>query len=160
MAQKAKKDRAKSNASALTSLHIGSLIVNAIFLISHFLYKPRSLVLYGVLSAPAIICQYVLERAGRPRFDAETGALKSSGEDLSAPGLTEYMFDVVWVTWASVILVTLFGNGGWLLWVVVPAYGLYQGAGLLGAGKQMAQMQAATNDAAPPAGGRRQRRAA
>ncbi|KAI8234935.1 SRP-independent targeting protein 2-like protein [Colletotrichum sp. SAR 10_99] len=160
MAQKAKKDRAKSNAAALNNLHIGSAIVNVSFLLFHFLIKSRSLFWFILLSAPALICEFVLENAGRPKYDAG-GGLKASGEDLAAAGLTEYMFDVVWVTWASVVLVILFGNWGWLLWLAVPAYGAYAGVGLLGAGKRMAQgMQGAGNNEAPVPANRKQRRAA
>ncbi|KAI8715503.1 hypothetical protein NCS52_01058100 [Fusarium sp. LHS14.1] len=163
MAQKAKKDRAKSNAAALNNLHIGSLVVNVLFLLSHFLFRSRSLWLYGLLSAPALICEYVLEISGRPKYDPSTRALRSAGEDLNSAGLTDYMFDVIWVTWASAIFVILFGNKGWFLWVVVPAYGLYLGSGLLGMGRQkMAELQGAgagVGDAAPQ-GNRRARRAA
>ncbi|OAQ68004.1 hypothetical protein VFPPC_13605 [Pochonia chlamydosporia 170] len=161
MAQKAKKDRAKSNSSALNTLHIGSLTVNVLFLLSHFLFRPRSLVTYGLFVTPSIICEYVLEISGRPKYDAATGALKTAGEDLSNAGLTEYMFDVIWVTWAATIVVMLFGNWGWLLWAVVPAYGLYLGSGLLGMGKQkMAELQGGGDSAAAPQGNRRARRAA
>jgi hypothetical protein len=161
MAQKAKKDRAKSNASALNNLHIGTAIVHAIFLVAHFLFRPRYLVTYGILSAPSLICEYILESSGRPKYDPATKALKSSGEDLAAQGLTEYMFDVIWVTWASLISVTIFGKWGWLLMTVVPAYGLYLGSGLLGMGRQkLAQMQGAGEVPAAPQGNRRSRRAA
>ncbi|KAJ4304035.1 hypothetical protein N0V88_001640 [Collariella sp. IMI 366227] len=122
MAQKARKDRAKSNAAALNNLHIGS---------------PRR----------------------RPKYDAATQTLKSAGEDLAAPGLTEYMWDVVWVTWAASILVALLGNWAWFLWAVVPAYGAFKAYGMMGAAKQMAQM-GATGGNAPPAGNRKQRRQA
>ncbi|WYZ40052.1 hypothetical protein EsH8_IV_000393 [Colletotrichum jinshuiense] len=159
MAQKAKKDRAKSNAAALNNLHIGSAIVNITFLLSHFLFRSRSLFWFFLFSAPALICEFVLENAGRPKYDAG-GGLKTSGEDLGAAGLTDYMFDVIWVTWASAVLVILFGNWGWVLWLAVPAYGIYAGAGLLGAGKRMAQMGAANNDEPAPPVNRRQRRAA
>lgn len=164
MAQKAKKDRAKANTAALNNLHMGSAIVNLVFLASHFLWRPHSLVLYGVLSAPALACEYVLERSGRPRYDAASKTLKSSGEDLAAAGLTEYMFDVIWVTWASALLAMLFGSWGWALWAVVPAYGLYMASGLLGFGRsQLAQMQGQGQpEAAAGAsqGNRKQRRAA
>ncbi|CRK12175.1 SRP-independent targeting protein 2 like [Verticillium longisporum] len=162
MAQKAKKDRAKSNTAALNNLHIGSATVNVAFLAFHFLFRSRSLFWYFLLSAPAFICQFVLERSGRPTYDA-SGALRTAGEDLASAGLTEYMFDVVWVTWASVVAVILFGNGGWLLWLAVPAYGAYAGYGLMGAAKGMAGLGAANNAEgaeAAPAGNRRQRRAA
>ncbi|KAF7559977.1 hypothetical protein G7046_g4179 [Stylonectria norvegica] len=159
MAQKAKKDLAKHNTASLNSLHLGSLIVNLLFLLAHFFFRSRSLWLYIPLSVPAFICEYVLEVSGRPKYDATTKALKRSGEDLAAQGLTEYMFDVVWVTWASAILVILFGNGGWFLWLTLPAYGAYLGSGLLGMGKQkMAEMQGGGDVA--PQGNRRARRAA
>ncbi|KAI0390184.1 DUF788 domain-containing protein [Xylariaceae sp. FL0594] len=137
MAQKARKDRAKANAAALTNLHIGSIVVNVLFLLSNLLFKRKSFLLYVLLSLPSFVCEYVLETTGRPKYDPSNNALKTSGEDLSAPGLTEYMFDVIWVTWASVLLVILFGNWGWLLWSVVPVYGLVKGFSLLGAARGM-----------------------
>lgn len=160
MAQKARKDRAKSNSAALNNLHTGSLIVNGLFLLLHFIFRSRSLLLWVILSLPSFICQFILERTGRPSYDANTKALKSSGEDLSAPGLTDFMFDVIWVTWGATILVTLFGNWAWFLWAVVPAYGAYKAFGMMGAAKQMAQLGASPNAAAAPAGNRKQRRAA
>jgi len=162
MAQKAKKDRAKANAATLNNLHIGTLAINLLFLISSLLFRRRSLLTYAILSIPSLICSYILETTGRPKFDPSTNALKSSGEDLAAPGLTEYMFDVVWITWASLLAVMLFGNWGWLLWAVVPIYGGYKGYGLIGMAKgmmgggqqgQMPEQQAST-------GNRKQRRMA
>ncbi|KAK3302532.1 uncharacterized protein B0T15DRAFT_403741 [Chaetomium strumarium] len=161
MAQKARKDRAKSNSAALNNLHIGSLIVNGLFLLLHLVFRSRSLLLWFILSLPSFLCQFTLERTGRPSYDPETKALKSSGEDLAAPGLTEYMFDVIWVTWATALLVALFGNWAWFLWSVVPAYGAYKAFGMMGAAKQMAQIGAGAGaNAPPPAGNRKQRRAA
>lgn len=164
MAQKAKKDRAKSNAVALKQLHIGAAAVNGLFLAWSLLFRSRSFLVYALLSLPSFICQFALEKAGRPRFDAATGALKSAGEDLAAQGLTEYMWDVVWITWACQVLVMLFGNWFWLLWAVVPAFGAYKGYGLLGMAKQLSGMQGMQGtegqEAAPAAGNRKQRRAA
>ncbi|KAI3336451.1 DUF788 domain-containing protein [Xylariaceae sp. AK1471] len=162
MAQKARKDRAKANTAALMNLHIGTLIVNALFFLFNLLFKRRSLLLYVILSIPSFVCEFILESTGRPKYDS-TNSLKTAGEDLSAPGLTEYMFDVIWVTWASVVLVIFFGNWGWLLWSVVPAYGAVKGYSLLGAARGMAGMkQEQQQQAGGPqlAGNRKQRRAA
>ncbi|KAK3900129.1 hypothetical protein C8A05DRAFT_36244 [Staphylotrichum tortipilum] len=163
MAQKARKDLAKSNTSALSSLHLGSLLVNLLFLLHHFLLRPRSLTLYLVLSIPSFFSQFTLERTGRPRYDPASGALKSAGEDLGAAGLTEYMFDVVWVTWAVDVLVVLFGDWAWFFWGVVPAYGGYKAFGMMGAARQMAGLAGAAGgggvEGAPPVN-RKQRRAA
>ncbi|KAJ8119881.1 hypothetical protein ONZ43_g3264 [Nemania bipapillata] len=164
MAQKARKDQAKANAAALRNLHIGTLIVNTLFVLFSLLFKRRSLLLYVILSIPAFICEFILESTGRPRYDPSTNSLKSAGQDLSASGLTEYMFDVIWVTWASVILVTFFGNWCWLLWSVVPAYGAFKGFSLLGAARGMAGMQQQAQQqqtgGAQITGNRKQRRAA
>lgn len=158
MAQKAKKDLARHNTAALNGLHLTSLAANCIFLLSHFLLRRRSLLAYALLSAPAFICEYVLEVSGRPKYDAATKTLKSSGEDMGARGLTEYMFDIIWVTWTCAALVIFVGNWGWALWAVIPAYGAYLGSGLLGMGRQkMAEMQGAGQ---APQGNRRSRRAA
>lgn len=162
MAQKAKKDRAKANVATLNNLHIGTLTINGVFILFNLIFKRRSLVAYLILSIPAFVAEYILETTGRPKFDATTKALRTAGEDLAAPGLTEYMFDIIWVTWFCLVSVILFGNWGWLVWAVVPVYGGYKGYGLLGmargmmGGAQKGQMP----DEQAVAGNRKQRRAA
>ncbi|CAG8983155.1 hypothetical protein HYALB_00010303 [Hymenoscyphus albidus] len=164
MAQKAKKDRAKANTAALNNLHIGTLIVNAVFMLFNILFRRRSFLAYVILSIPCFIAEFILESTGRPKFDASTKALKSSGEDLAAQGLTEYMFDIIWITWVSLISVILLGNWGWLLWSVVPVYGLYKGYGLLGMARGMmgggGQQAPMAEEQQAGAGNRKQRRAA
>jgi SRP-independent targeting protein 2/TMEM208 len=163
MAQKAKKDRAKANISTLNNLHIGTLTINVLFILFNLLFKRRSLLAYLILSIPCFVAEYILETTGRPKFDPSTKALKSSGEDLAAPGLTEYMFDIIWVTWFCLISVMLFGNWGWLAWAVVPIYGGYKGYGLLGMARGMmggAQKGQMPDEQTVAAGNRKQRRAA
>jgi len=162
MAQKAKKAVAKANITTLNNLHIGTLTANALFLLFNLLFRRRSLIAYTLFSIPCIVAEFALEKTGRPKFDAATKALKTSGEDLAAPGLTEYMFDVIWITWASLISVMLFGNWGWILWSVLPVYGAYKGYGLFGMAKGM--MGGGQPGQMPeeqiPAGNRKQRRQA
>lgn len=162
MAQKAKKDRAKANIASLNNLHIGSLSVNAVFLLFNFLISRRSLTPYLIISLPSFIAEYFLEISGRPKFDPETRALRSAGDDLAAEGLTEYMFDVIWVTWACAVVVIGVGNWGWLLWAIVPIFGAWKGYALLGAAKGMmsGQQGVPEEQMAAGAGNRRQRRAA
>ncbi len=159
MAQKAKKDMARTSAAVLSNTHITSMCVHSAFLIYGYLFKSRSMLLYCMLAAPAFFCQYTLEKAGRPTYDPATGTLKTSGEDLAAPGLTEYMFDVIWVTWATVVLVTLGGDIFWLAWLIIPIFSVYKGFSLWGATKQMASMQDLDGPVPPAAGNRKQRRA-
>ena len=163
MAQKAKKDRAKANISTLNTLHIGTLSLNVLFILFNLLFRRRSLLVYTILSLPSFVAQYILETSGRPKFDPTTKALKSAGEDLAAPGLTEYMFDIIWVTWLCLVMVMVVGNWAWLIWAAIPVYGLWKGYGLLGMARGMmggAQQQQMPTEEQVVAGNRRQRRAA
>jgi hypothetical protein len=163
MAQKAKKDRAKANITTLNQLHIGTLSLNTLFILFNLVIKRRSILAYVLFSIPCFIAQYILETTGRPKFDPTTKALKSSGEDLAAQGLTEYMFDIIWITWLCLIAVITFGNWGWVIWAVVPVYGAYKGYGLLGMARGMiggAQAgQTPSEEQVAASGNRRQRRA-
>ncbi|SPO02856.1 related to DUF788 domain protein [Cephalotrichum gorgonifer] len=169
MAQKAKKDLAKANTASLKTLHLLSLLINALFILNAILRpSSRSLKLYLILSTPAFASQFVLERSGRPTRDKQTGNLKSAGQDLAGGGLVGSLFDVVWVTWACVVLVLVAGDKAWWLWSVIPAYGGYQAfklagkaKGLTGLGGMGGGAAGAGGDAAPPpAMNRKQRRAA
>ena len=166
MAGKARKDLAKANVAALSTLHIASLILNGIFIAFSLIFRSRSLVTYFVLSIPAFACQYILETSGRPKYTTLNGksSLKSAGEDLAAPGLTEYLFDVVWVTWGCLFVVLGLGDKGWWIYAIVPVFGLWKGWGLVGAARGMMgagqpQPQAAEEQQAAPQN-RRQRRMA
>lgn len=50
---------------------------------------------------------------GSPKTTAN-GTLLSAGDDLSQAGLTQYMMDVVFVTWASQIFACVWGKAWWL----------------------------------------------
>ncbi|CAD6505443.1 BgTH12-00934 [Blumeria graminis f. sp. triticale] len=150
MAQKARKDRARNNVNSLNKLHIGTLLLNSIFLLSNYFLSKRSLLAYFLLSIPSFVSEYILETTGRPKFDTKTKAIRSSGEDLSASGLTEYMFDTVWLTWSSLISVMIFGNWGWLILAAVPIYGAYKGYTLLGMARGMLGPQTSDNSATKP----------
>lgn len=164
MAQKAKKDRAKANITTLNNLHIGTASLNALFLVFNLLVKRRSLFAWFLFSIPCLVAQFILETSGRPKFDSTTKALKSAGEDLSAPGLTEYLMDIIWVTWCCLIAVITFGNWGWVVFGVIPVYGAYKGYGLLGMARGMmgsAKSGHIPDDVSVQAqGNRKQRRAA
>lgn len=141
MAQKSRKERAKKNVTTLNNLHIGTLSINSLFLIFYFLFRSRSLLAYSAFSVPCLVAESILEITGRPKFDPITKALRNSGEDLSAPGLTDFMFDIIWMTWLSLLCVIIFGDWGWLLWITIPAYGIYKGVKLLGAASSLIRSQ-------------------
>jgi hypothetical protein len=128
MAHAAQKKQAVANAARLKTLHTAFLIVNGLFLVSHFLLnRPGSIKAFLVFSVPALFLQYQLERLGRPRYD-DRGALLRAGDDLNQPGLTEWMHDVIYVTWICVILSIAFGsNKVWYLYSSVSLARLFLG---------------------------------
>lgn len=79
---------------------------------------------YAILSAPGLIIEFYLDRLARPSYNAD-GSLRRAGDDLEAKGLTEFMWDVLYWTWINLILVGIFGNLAWWLYLVVPGYAIF-----------------------------------
>jgi len=77
-----------------------------------------SVILYILPIAPTIALYSFLVKAGSPRRDA-SGALISPGDDLNQPGLLDWSWDVVYVTWACQIGSGLFGGWVWYLYLIV-----------------------------------------
>ncbi|KAL2363311.1 hypothetical protein RJZ56_003800 [Blastomyces dermatitidis] len=126
MAQKAAKTLAARNTRLLNRTHLTSLSLHLLYLLLHFLFnRPRVLTPYLIFTTPTLAIEFYLERLGRPRYSRDGGSgntLRSAGEDLDAPGLTEYFWDVIYWTWGCMGAVCIFGDRAWWLWVVVPLY--------------------------------------
>ncbi|KAH8696033.1 DUF788 domain protein [Talaromyces proteolyticus] len=126
MAQKAAKSLATRNAATLNRSHLITAILHSLFLFLHWLFnRPGALLPYVLLTLPALGIEFYLERLGRPRYSPQDGSLKSAGEDLSASGLTEYMWDVTYWTWGCLIAACLFGDRAWWLYLAVPFWSVY-----------------------------------
>lgn len=113
-----------------------SAAIHTLFILLRFFLLARSLTPYLLLSAPALVLEFYLDRLGRPSYSAD-GSLRRAGEDLDAKGLTEFMWDIVYWSWINIGLVILFGNRAWWLYVVVPAYSIYLAATTVGGMKGM-----------------------
>ncbi|KAL8788697.1 MAG: hypothetical protein Q9213_001511 [Squamulea squamosa] len=129
MAQKAAKQQAARNIAILKRTHLISLAITILFVLLR-LYVFRAsctratYLLYGFLSAPAFTIQVWFERIGRP-VSAPNGELKKSGEDLEAKGLTDFMWDVLYWTWACTVTASIFGDKAWWGYAVVPLYSVW-----------------------------------
>lgn len=136
MANTSAKKQAVANAHALKIMHFVSLAVNLLFLLSHFLlHRPASLKPYLVCSLPAFLLQFQLERMGRPKYDSKD-VLVSAGDDLAQEGLTEWFFDVLYVTWGCAVLAAVTGtNKVWYLYLAIPSYASYKVYTMFFAGK-------------------------
>lgn len=69
--------------------------------------------LYALTSLPSLFFTFQLVSMGSPRL-SPNGTLLSAGDDLSQAGLTQYMMDVVFVTWAAQILACAWTKAWWL----------------------------------------------
>ena len=96
-------------------------------LVSRSTYTRNTLLLWVLLSSPAWIIEVWLEKIARPTY-AENGELKRSGEDLEAKGLTDYMWDVIYWTWACIAAAAMVGNKAWWMYAVVPVYSVWVAA--------------------------------
>ncbi|KIX03710.1 uncharacterized protein Z518_07263 [Rhinocladiella mackenziei CBS 650.93] len=125
MAQKAAKSLAVRNTSRLKQTHLTTLAIHGLFLLLHFtLPTSLSLKRYALLSAPGLAIEFYLERLARPSYNPD-GSLRRAGDDLDAKGLTEFMWDILYWTWINLILVMVFGDRAWWLYLVVPGYAIF-----------------------------------
>lgn len=158
MAGAADKKLAQANTLALQQLHTTSVGINAAACVFVFLLKrPRSAWPYLVFLVPALACQYVIERSGRPVVRGNTTV--SPGHDLSQQGVTEWLFDVVYLTWVLDVLMCVLGtNKVWYLYLAIPGYALYKGYGLVKgvAGLRGGPRAGAAADAPAPGPSKRQ----
>ncbi|KAK9472013.1 uncharacterized protein V1510DRAFT_379556 [Dipodascopsis tothii] len=131
MANASSKKQATANVEALALLHKVSLALNTLYVLSYFfLSRPATIKPFLFLSLPAWIIETMLERMGRPKY-AANGSLVNPGENLAQAGLTEAMWDVVYVTFIIDVLAIVVGrNVVWWLYAVIPVYAGYKAFGL------------------------------
>lgn len=123
MARQAEKTLAKSNVAKIAVLRKAAVAVNALFIVVRLLLCYRSTTkktwfMYIITNIVASLIHSNLEKLGSPRYAAD-GSLKSAGEDLGQSGLTEYLTDIVYITWIIYILVALITDYAWLLYFSV-----------------------------------------
>lgn len=125
--QKATKTLAASNTARLNQTLYITLGLHTLFWLLRLLFGSltrRSLLLYVFLSGPQLLINFSFERASRPTI-AANGSITRPGEDLSAAGLTEYLWDVTYWTYFCVFLAAVLGDKGWWAYVVIPVYSVY-----------------------------------
>ena len=117
---------AQQNAEAIKNLRLGLLVSCALSLLLRILFRRSALRpttpafwMYALSLVPSIFLSRYLERIGSPRRDPTTGALLAAGEDLSRPGIIEWAFDVVYITWACQVGSGAFGAWVWWLYLIV-----------------------------------------
>ncbi|CAO3665437.1 hypothetical protein G6F70_008635 [Rhizopus microsporus] len=130
MANASSKKIAISNKQTLTNLRKGFIIVNAIYFLWRVIYHWSSFtfsqfLLYTLTTGLTVIFYRILVASGTPTYRND-GTLVSSGDDLSAEGLTAYMFDIIYVTWFVHMTTAFISNKFWFTYLVIPAYAAYK----------------------------------
>ncbi|GMF82564.1 unnamed protein product [[Candida] boidinii] len=135
MAGASDKKQAASNTKILKEIHtlnISSIIIASLIIFSF--NRPQSKKWFIIFNLISIGFQYILEKTGRPKYGLKNGSklLISSGEDLTQSGLTEYFFDIIYLTNLCNIILIIFGsNYIWLLFLSIPIYAGYKFRGLI-----------------------------
>ncbi|SCV99719.1 LAFE_0B01002g1_1 [Lachancea fermentati] len=96
MAGKSSKKQAQNNLGVLRRLYVAVVPLVALSLL-RLVLRRGSWLAFAVLHGPLAACVYTLEKSGRPRFDAR-GRVEREGMDLRQSGLTEWLFDVVYLS--------------------------------------------------------------
>ena len=107
---------ASQNENAVKNLRLGMLIPTVLHILLRLLFRRSSLppskgslAIYTITFLPIFLLSRYLEKIGTTKRDA-SGTLISSGEDLSQAGITEWCFDVIYVTCMSYVLKCCFDS--------------------------------------------------
>lgn len=102
---------ASQNESTVKVLRLGLFLPTAISLVLRLLLRRSSLppsrgsiAIYIVTFFPAFFLSNYLIKIGSTRRDPTTGALISYGEDLSQTGVTEWCFDILYITCENIYI--------------------------------------------------------
>ena len=96
---------AHQNETVVKTLKLGMIIPTVLSLLLRILFRrsslppsKSSLAIYIITFFPAFFLSNYLVKLGTTRRDPMTGTLISYGEDLNQPGVTEWCFDILYVT--------------------------------------------------------------
>ena len=126
MARQAEKQLATANAVKIQNMRKAAVAVNVLFVVVRLVWYYRTTTkktwfMYVTTNIAATLVQLQLEKIGMPRFTGD-GTLVSAGEDLAQQGLTEYLFDIIYMTWIVYTLVAVVTDYAWLLYFAIPVY--------------------------------------
>ncbi|KAI9428682.1 hypothetical protein H4582DRAFT_2107612 [Lactarius indigo] len=137
MANASAKRIASQNEGAIKNMLYGQLLCNLIPMIIRILFRGQTLrdskkavIFYSLSLALSQFLYQHLKKLGTPRRDS-TGNLVSSGEDLNQPGMTEWMFDILYIAWFAQVGTAVFGEWLWWIYLVIPTFVIYKLWGLI-----------------------------
>ncbi|KAI0254336.1 hypothetical protein BJV78DRAFT_1274160 [Lactifluus subvellereus] len=132
MANASAKRIASQNEAAIRNMFYGQLLSNLFPLLIRIVFRwqafrqsKKAIALYCLSLALSQFLYQYLKRSGTPRRDP-TGNLVSSGDDLNHPGMTEWIFDILYISWFAQVGSAIFGEWLWWIYVVIPMFVIYK----------------------------------
>jgi len=132
MANASAKKTAAANEQAIQNLRQGLLLATTLSMLIRVIFRLKSLSptqlsfwIHIASHIPSTFIARYLYKIGEPKR-SPSGELISPGEDLNQSGVTEWAFDIIYVTWACQIGSAIFGERFWWLAAVIPLYALYK----------------------------------
>ncbi|KAF8505549.1 hypothetical protein F5888DRAFT_1649976 [Russula emetica] len=132
MANASAKRIASQNEAAIKNMLYGHLLGNLLPLLIRILFQwqafqqsKKAIVLYCGSAALSQFFYQHLKRMGTPRRDS-TGNLVSPGDDLNQPGMTEWTFDILYISWIAQLGSAILGEWFWLIYIVIPTFVIYK----------------------------------
>ncbi|THV05501.1 putative opsin [Dendrothele bispora CBS 962.96] len=133
MANASAKRIASQNETTVKTIKLGMIIPTIISLLLRLLLRrdslppsKGSLAIYVATFFPVFLLSNYLIKIGTTRRDPTTGTLISYGEDLNQPGVTEWCFDILYITWTCQVGSGAFGEWFWWLYTVIPIYAVFK----------------------------------
>lgn len=134
MANSSAKKLHKANRRRLTLLAAAILIPSLAYILRWFLLSaPASSfhkVVFAVLTVIHAVLFALIWLSAKPSYSND-GALIDAGHDISAPGMLEYVHDIIYLT-VFIQLLLLFTRWALLLYMTVPIFAIYLSCGTSG----------------------------
>ncbi|TFK56089.1 DUF788-domain-containing protein [Heliocybe sulcata] len=136
MANASAKKTAAQNEKTIKNIQLGMLVASLLSILLRLLFRRNTLTLSFrtlLTSSTYLITFYIsrfLTNVGTPKRSA-SGDLLSAGDDLSQAGMTEYLFDILYITWGCQVGSAAVGDWVWWSYAVIPLYAGYRGYNLV-----------------------------
>ncbi|KAI0068985.1 DUF788-domain-containing protein [Artomyces pyxidatus] len=132
MANASAKRIASQNEAALKNLFYGQTISNVLPILLRILFRlwgngasKTAVVFYTFSLALSQLLYRQLVKMGTPKRDA-TGSLAYAGDDLNQPGMTEWFFDILYISWIAQVGTSIVGEWFWWIYAVIPIFLVYK----------------------------------
>ncbi|KAL5530640.1 hypothetical protein ACEPAF_6898 [Sanghuangporus sanghuang] len=135
MANAAAKKSAAQSEKALKNLKYGMVISNALSILLRLLRSRGIFSLpFGIVYILLVLSYFVevfifyfLLKSGTPVRDAKGNVVRPPSVELANPGyFCEWLFDVLYITWACQIGSALISEYVWWLYIAIPGYVIYK----------------------------------